>query len=219
MTVPEKAGLRIISLVGPGEARAIEAAARALAPFVKPGGPSLLAVQPLTWSDWPQAMPAGALAIASMSVHLHEDVGDLQSVKKRWRDQIETFRGEGCVEIFLMTIFPYISKSERAADPEGALRHVEKIRRLNMLAIELSHETGVSIIDIGRWFSAIGANLLKTDYRLGGPQAQWAAAEFTVATVLEAGLDPYFDAPPQVNGAARLGRTLGRLTAPEAQVP
>jgi hypothetical protein len=72
---------------------------------------------------------------------------------------------------------------------EGDAGKLERIRRLNVLAAEISHETGCGVIDFDRMFGDIGARTLQTDYRLGGNIAREIAAYTIVRTILAAGLD------------------------------
>ncbi len=53
----------------------------------------------------------------------------------------------------------------------------ERIRRFNLLAADLSHDTGIYIVDLDRALADRGADALKTDYRLMGEAAASLGAE------------------------------------------
>ena len=204
---------RIHAVSGPEGGAAFEQAAQRLKELVKQNEGQSIDVELSRRLDWSDAPQPGALVIASIGLELENQYSDLAALKKTWLERIHRLRSEGCSEIFLMTIFPYIAKPERVAERENAVRRLEKIRRLNLMAVELSHEAGVSIIDVGRWFSAIGGALLQTDYRVTGARAQWIVAELTIVTILEAGFDRHFAPPPTLSTDAKLGQIMNRLVA------
>jgi hypothetical protein len=73
------------------------------------------------------------------------------------------------------------------ANASQALR--QRIMRFNMLAADVSHDTGAYVIDLDRAFAEIGARALKTDYQLVGQRAASAGAAAMVKTLLHAGLN------------------------------
>jgi hypothetical protein len=90
--------------------------------------------------------------------------------------------------IFLCTVLRHVARSEGASQVECKLI---RIRRLNLLAAEISRETGACVIDLDRSLADIGARKLHTDYRLNGQYAGEAAAKFIALAVLSAGLDAH----------------------------
>ena len=80
---------------------------------------------------------------------------------------------------------------------------LERIRRLNLLAVELSHDLDAGVIDFDRQFADIGAQVLETSYRLEGAAAREIAAYVIVKTLLAAGA---FDdhVPPETIEQARV---------------
>ena len=93
--------------------------------------------------------------------------------------------------MFVSTVFRHVPDDD-SADQSRLVR----VRRLNLLAAELSRETGLFVIDIDRTLAAIGARKLQTDYRLKGDYAADAAAKVMALAIVSAGLDGYvsFDA-------------------------
>jgi hypothetical protein len=108
-------------------------------------------------------------------------------VEHRLRARYEALSGTGAV-IFLCTVLRHVARSEGAKQAE---RKLIRIRRLNLLAAELSRETGAYVIDLDRSLADIGARKLHTDYRLDGQYACEAAAKFIALAVLSSGLDAH----------------------------
>ncbi|MBV8601869.1 MAG: hypothetical protein JO359_09940 [Candidatus Eremiobacteraeota bacterium] len=104
------------------------------------------------------------------------------SIETRLRAQLASVLERGAQSAFVCTIFRYVPD-----DPD--LVKIERIRRLNLLAPELSFDTGACVIDIDRVFAHVGAQQLKTDYRLGGRIAAEVAGHTIVASLLAVGLD------------------------------
>jgi hypothetical protein len=108
------------------------------------------------------------------------------TVESRLRESYRKLAGTDGAAVFLCTIFRHVP-SGSSADHSPLVR----VRRLNLLAAEISRETGACVIDIDRSLADIGASQLNTDYRLGGQYASDAAAKFIALAVLSAGLDNY----------------------------
>ncbi len=87
--------------------------------------------------------------------------------------------------VCVCTVFRHVTPDAQAP---ARLRH---IRRLNLLAAEMSQELGLTVIDLDRALADIGARALATDHRLGGPYATEMAAKCIALALLVAGLDAY----------------------------
>jgi hypothetical protein len=111
--------------------------------------------------------------------------------------------------VFLCTVFRHVASGDGA----DQLRRI-RIRRLNLLAAELSRETGLFIIDLDRSLADIGASKLQTDYRLGGQCAAEAAAKFVALAVLSAGLDDFVSFEIQDAAKAIVAETPLKLIGP-----
>jgi hypothetical protein len=109
-------------------------------------------------------------------------------VERRLRATYEALSRDKSAVVFLCTVFRHVARSEGAKQVE--LKRI-RIRRLNLLAAEMSRETGAYVIDLDRSLADIGASKLQTDYRLNGQYASEAAAKFIALAVLSAGLDAY----------------------------
>jgi hypothetical protein len=117
-------------------------------------------------------------------------------VEKRFRERCLALMSADGAIAFLCTVFRHVATGD-SADPARLVR----IRRLDLLAAELSREAGLFIVDLDRSLADIGASKLHTDYRLDGEYASQAAAKFIALAVLSAGLDAYL--PFEVQDAAR----------------
>jgi hypothetical protein len=78
--------------------------------------------------------------------------------------------------VLICTILRHV---DAAGDVERADHIRRRLRKLNLLATELSRRFGALVIDIDRVLADVGARRLETDYALGGP----VAAEFASKTM------------------------------------
>ncbi len=107
----------------------------------------------------------------------------LEEVEQRWRRNIEQLDGS-YESRFLCTVFRYVH-----AATAGREALTQRIHRLNRMAAELSHDTGIAVIDLDRDLAHIGALALDADYRLTSPAALRVAAHVIVIAMLAVGLD------------------------------
>jgi hypothetical protein len=147
----------------------------------RPAGGALTATEP------------GGLVVASLLPDVARASEPMAAVEARWRAQLSSLP-QAAAPPFICTVFRRVSD-----DPTGQV--LERIRRLNLLAAELSHDTGALVIDIDRVFAHIGARTLKTDYRMAGALAAEAAAHTIVGALLAAGLDDIVS--PEVQDKAK----------------
>jgi hypothetical protein len=131
------------------------------------------------------------------------------AVESRLRESYQNLAAVDGAVVFLCTIFRHVPYGE-SADHSRLVR----VRRLNLLAAEISRETGASVIDIDRSLADIGASKLNTDYRLGGQYASEAAAKFIALAVLSAGLDNYVSFEIQDAAKAIVAETQLNLIVP-----
>jgi hypothetical protein len=101
--------------------------------------------------------------------------------------------------VMICTIFRHV---EVADDPEKADQIRLRLRRLNLLATELSREYGALVIDLDRILADIGARRLQTDYRLGGAVAVDVSGKAMALSVVTNAIDAF--APVDVQDAARV---------------
>jgi len=106
----------------------------------------------------------------------------------RWRKQLASL-DDTLFCVLVCTVFRCIATAPGRRHLDAAPARTERIRRVNLLAAELSHDTGVGVIDIDRVIAHVGARLLGTDYRLTGSMAAEVAAHAIVSALLSFGLD------------------------------
>jgi len=80
--------------------------------------------------------------------------------------------------VYLCTVF-------RGCEEDAS--KLERIRRLNLLAIDLSHDLDAGVIDFDRQFADIGARPLESSYRLEGRAACEIAAYVIVKALFATG--------------------------------
>ena len=136
------------------------------------------------------------LVILSLLAELARENEPAAITEARWRAQLGLLAP---VAPFLLvcTIFRCVANFGAPLAPAASSGTLERIRRLNLLAAELSHDTGIGVLDIDRAFAHIGARELQTDYRLGGRLAAEAAAHTMVAGILAVALDDIVPADVQ----------------------
>jgi len=139
----------------------------------------------------------GTIVVASMLPEVANFREPWASVEARWREHCRALmRADGAV-VFLCTVFRWVPFDDAAASSR-----LQRIRRLNLMAAELSRETGVFVIDLDRILADVGAIELQTDYRLGGQRVVDFVANSIALAVVSAGLseDIAFD----IQDAAKL---------------
>jgi hypothetical protein len=137
-------------------------------------------------------------------------------VERRLRATYQALSGDSAV-IFVCTVLRHVARSENA---DQAKLKLIRIRRLNLLAAELSRETGAYVIDLDRSLADIGASKIQTDYRLNGQYAAEAAAKFIALAVLSAGLDAHIsfeiqDAAKSIVAASQLNLIVPAFATPD----
>lgn len=144
---------------------------------------------------------------------LHPEVArdePLSSIEVRWRSQLSFLTTGPAPAVFLCTVFRHVARNAPAPSTGDGSETRERIRRLNLFALELSHDTGIGIIDIDRALAHIGARLLGADYRLAGSVAAEIAAHTIVGSILLAGLDDAV-APEVLHRAAQFQGPLWQI--------
>jgi hypothetical protein len=125
------------------------------------------------------------------------NVESWSQVEQRLRSAFKAL-GEQRAPVFVCTILRHVGHHEDT-ESSDALRI--RIRRLNLLAAEISRETGVYVIDLDRVLADIGARRIQTDYRLTGTAAAEMAGHFIALTLVSNALDAV--APFELQDASR----------------
>ncbi len=152
----------------------------------------------LVLSDVEGHIGAGSILIAS----LIEDVQRSEAIEvtmQRWLERIERWSQQGQPRILLPTLFRKLSPVS------GDRTTIERLRRLNMMALHLSRRTGIEIVDVDRLFALCGARTLGTDYRCQGAHAAALGGHAIAAAIFAGGLDDFLEARVQEAAAMHHG--------------
>jgi hypothetical protein len=137
------------------------------------------APQIIVWDAADHPSPPGAIRLVSLLLELERAPMDWAEHERAIRETVSAMASAADAPIFLLTIFRHVPlERDRPAAP---LRL--RLRRLNLLALELSRELGVNVIDIDRFIADTGGHTAQTDYRLEGERAA-SLAGFVMAQVL-----------------------------------
>ena len=134
---------------------------------------------------------AGSIIVTSL--------GSEVDAPERWEDAEPRLRKvyAGLCEpghpVFICTVLRHTGDG----DPATAMRRRIRIRRLNLLAAEISREHGAFVIDIDRRLADVGARRLGTDYTLKGVAAEKLAGDAIAMEVVLNGLDGFVNVEVQ----------------------
>lgn len=165
------------------------------------------ALKAATGADWPiqlrywepGAAPATSEPGSVTVLSLLPDVDRAEpfaETEARWRARLALLAA-GAAPVLICTVFRCIADRRTPA----GLERIERIRRLNRMAADLSHDLGATIVDIDRAFAHIGGRILQTDYRLNGRLAAEVAGHALVWSLLSLGIDDIVS--PEVQDRAR----------------
>jgi hypothetical protein len=144
--------------------------------------------------------PGGDAAIIITS--FLTELGEIEEPWPRTEQRLRTAYAALCkrgTPVLICTILRHI---DREKEPATAAALLLRIRRLNLLAAEISREAGAYVIDLDRVLADIGARRLMTDYRLGGEAAVDLAGHFIALTLLTNACDAFVSF--EVQDAARV---------------
>ncbi len=127
------------------------------------------------------------VAVASLLPEFERTGETIAMTQARWRDALSSLAARD-IPAVICTIFRHVAPGP-GVPPEAAAAKRERIRRLDLAAAELSHDTGASVADLDRVLAHLGARPLATDYRLGGPYAAEVAGWTIVGAMLDGPLD------------------------------
>lgn len=180
----------IQAMVSPAEQPAIRQAAEMLSAALSKAAGAAYRIDCAFPAAFDQLHRSGKTAIVITSL-----LGNATAIDERWQATEDRLRSEyralcedGRLLVFICTVLRHVAAD---SSPEQVMARRKRIGKLNLLAAELSRETGLFVIDIDRSLADIGALPLQTDYRLAGPYAAGAVAKSIATTLLSAGLDAF----------------------------
>jgi hypothetical protein len=127
--------------------------------------------------DAPLPPEPSVAILASLAIDAGRSGDPFESIAAGWRDRIAGWRA-AAQPILLLNLFRHV------ADANDRPARAPHLRRLNLLAIELSRQSGAGIVDIDRAFALIGGRTLGSDYRGRGAFTIEVAAQAIVAVLL-----------------------------------
>ena len=196
--------IRLRAFVGPTEARAVDDAVQRLCEGLAsaaPPGPRVSVEFVASPGELPD-QTGDAILISSLGPEVEAAVRDWPSAEMRLKRDYEALARRGPETLFLCTVFRHVPAE---LDDEARISLRLAIRRLDLLAVQLSHATGLNLIDLDRALADAGALALDTDYRLGGTAGAKAAGREIARAILTAGLDAWIAPEIQERAAAALG--------------
>jgi hypothetical protein len=185
--MPGSTSLLIQAWVGETEEPAVRAAAALLATHLNAaaGAPHTVRCAFPTGIDTLDRSGETTIIVTSLLRDVDTDE-PWPETERRVRARYLALAEEGTFVVLICTVLRHLPAELPPA--QTTARRV-RIRRLNLLAAEISRETGFLVVDIDRSLADIGAQPLQTDYRLTGPFGAEAAGKVIAMTVLAAGLD------------------------------
>ncbi|HVO87049.1 MAG TPA: hypothetical protein VMV45_00785 [Casimicrobiaceae bacterium] len=199
--------LRIDAIVDERERPAVAEAARQLGTCLSRASDATWRVDVRFRGDFAaiDSNDAAAVLIVSLLPELQSVQEPIASTQMRWQRRLSSLPGDPPPQILICTIFRHVAMdASNAVDARAAIR--ERIRRLDLMALELSHDTGGIVVDIDRALSHVGARTLQTDYRLAGERAASAVGHVIASSVLAAALDAVVTAEVQERAAQGHGQ-------------
>ncbi|GGE11069.1 hypothetical protein GCM10011390_32650 [Aureimonas endophytica] len=127
----------------------------------------------------------GAIAVVSLQPELDRLDAPWAEEERRLRAAFEALSRNGG-PVLVCTLFRHV---DPAAERARAL--LLRIRRLDLLVLDLSREFGLFVVDLDRALADIGASRLATDYRLGGEKALAHAGRALALGLATDALDPF----------------------------
>lgn len=163
------------------------------------GGVSSVDMRIRTSGDENNSAVQPAAIIRSLLPEAALDKEALPETKRRLERELSALKARAGA-VLICTVFRGVGRTSPEQQKFDTSR-LERIRRVNLLAVELSHEFDVSVIDIDRVFAHLGGRALGCDYRPLTSLAANAAAYTIVSELLE--LAPELGIPPELEERAK----------------
>ena len=152
----------------------------------------------------PELTP-GSVILASLLPDVVDHNDSAVSTSQRWREELTRLARITDAPVLLFTVFRHVSADDPAPFGRTVEATRERIRRMNLLALELSQAFETGVADIDHYCALFGARALRTDYRLTGRSGMEAAAHVILWTLLSFGLDAWIPIELQERAKLALG--------------
>lgn len=200
--------IAIEARIDPAEQAALIAGAEQISEHlsIAAGGP--------TWPVRLKLTPPGAplaedgpphVIVTSMLPETRRLADPMPVVEARWRAELDRLTASGAT-VFVCTVFRHVAARTKDGSASPML---ERVRRLNRLAMDLSHAFGVGVIDFDRDLAHVGGRALHSDHELTGVLAAEVAGHAVAWALLSVGLDEVVDPEVQERAKAALGDMRG----------
>ena len=197
-----QSAIRLRAFVGPSEAPIVSNAARLLTEVLTWAGARFPEIEVEFTPSLGGLAGGGDIAIASMLPEVETALQDWPQAETRLTGDYQALAEGGGRLTFLCTVFRH---APPMLDEEARIALRLAIRRLDLMAVRVSHATGLTLIDLDRALAHVGARNLDTDYRLGGLPVRKAAGRAIARAILAAGLDEWVAPEIQERAASRIG--------------
>lgn len=155
--------------------------------------------------------PAPAFVVASLLPEL--DGGEaVSAVEARWRAALAALPAT-FPPVLVCTIFRHVDPT---LDPERREAMRERILRLSLAAMEISHDTGANVVDFDRTLAHVGGRVLGSDCRFASEAAIEVGARALVRGILALARDDAIAPELATRAEAELGEPWGVLPAMRA---
>lgn len=174
--------LRIVAVADPVERPVLIAAAEQFVRAISAAAGGEHVVE-LAFADRNAPPPNGARIVI---ISLRGEVGvpaSMDAVARRWHDWLGMVLAQGDAQVVIGTIYRHV------ADAAGGT--VERIRRLNDLAIGLSRAHAIEVADIDRACALVGSRIADGDWRATTGNAATIAGHVLAAALLRLDLSAY----------------------------
>lgn len=188
--------ITISASVTEGERAAVQSASSHIARALSQAAEAAWTCEPVFISDRvePGTADSSGVMVTSLLPYV-ESNESWPETEKKLRAHYATLSESG-VPVFICTVLRHVGSD---VAPETAESRRVRIRRLNLLAADISRESGAFVIDLDRALADIGARRFQTDYRLGGNSAAEMAGHYIAQTVVSDTLDAFVS--PEVQEA------------------
>jgi hypothetical protein len=184
--------LRIACVAGEEETELVVAVGQRIADCLGPGYSVTL-----TSIARGEALPSNAIGLFSLGPDLASS-REIAEVSASWHAHIARRAAAGERRLVIPTLFRHVRGGQTEA-------RRERIRQLNLLAIELSRLHGPAVADVDQACALIGGDALASDYRCASPKAKEVFSFVVACAILGLDLGPPIPEDVRQAAFARLG--------------
>ncbi len=207
----DKSHISLAAYVSRNECEAVQLAGRHIAQALGQATATPWTCDCVFCPDWNELHERSdsAIIVTSLVLELETILEPWPQVERRLRAAYADLCEAG-KPVFICTILRHIGQDGVVETPDALML---RIRRLNLLAAEISRETGAFVIDLDRVLADIGARRLRTDYRLEGKSTTEISGHFIAETLIANALDDFVPFEIQDSAGALLVLSRPKIAA------